>query len=216
MIGKKYYFFLAFCLILLLIFLKGSSHNQKLPMKKLIAFGDSLTCGYQSGLTSKETPYTNYLKPLLGNDWILENKGINGEVTAQMLKRFERDVINHKPNVVVILGGTNDIGWGIDTKIIINNLKTMIQKALDAGITPIPCAIPSLIGNKRLILYRQEVNSEIAKFAKEKNLRFVNLFAATADKNLNLDRKYNNDGLHLNTDGYKLLAQVIYEQALKP
>jgi lysophospholipase L1-like esterase len=190
----------ALYLIVFLTFLQGSSHNRTLQMKKLIP---------------QETPYTSYLKTLLGDNWILENKGINGELTGQMLNRFRRDVIDHKPDFVVILGGTNDIGWGIDNNTIINNLKAMIQKALDAGITPIPCAIPSLIGNKRMIEYRQEINNEIAEFAKEKNLRFVNLFTATADKNLNLDKKYNNDGLHLNTDGYKLFADVIYEQALK-
>lgn len=183
-------------------------------MKKLIAFGDSLTRGYQPSPIFNETPYINYLKPLLGENWILENKGINGELTDQMLERFQRDVISRKPDVVVILGGTNDIGWGIDTKIIIENLKTMMQKALDAGITPVACAIPSLMGYKRLIPPRQEVNAEIARFAKEKNLRFVDLFAAIAEKNLFLKKKYSSDGLHLNTDGYKLMAQIIYEQAL--
>ncbi len=184
-------------------------------MKKLIAFGDSLTRGYQSGIIFKETPYTSYIKPLLGDNWTLENKGINGELTSQMLARFNRDVINHKPDVVVILGGTNDIGWGVDTKNIVDNLKTMIQKSLDAEIIPIPCAIPSLIGYEHLVLHRQVVNAEIVRFAKDKNLSFVDLFTVTADKNHNLDRKYSNDGLHLNTDGYKLIAQAFYVPALK-
>ncbi len=181
-------------------------------MKKLIAFGDSLTAGHQNG---PETPYTDYMKPLLGNEWVLVNMGISGELTSQMLMRFERDVIRHKPDVVVILGGTNDIGWGIETHSIINNLKSMVQQALDAGITPIPCAIPSLIGFNELIQPRQEVNAAIAQFANEKKIRFVDLFTATADEKNRLDQKYSSDGLHLNTRGYKLMAETIYEQALK-
>ncbi len=180
-------------------------------MKKLIAFGDSITAGYQADI---ETPYTDYLEPLMGDEWVFVNMGINGELTSQMLKRFERDVIRHKPDVVVILGGTNDIGWGIESQSIIKNLKSMVQQALDAGITPIPCAIPSLIGFDELILPRQEVNAAIAQFAKEKEIHFVDLFTVTADEKNWLDQKYSSDGLHLNTQGYKLMAETIYEQAL--
>jgi lysophospholipase L1-like esterase len=210
---KRYYILIKLGIILLLILLIKSSQQkkEKLPMKKLIAFGDSLTRGYQ---TYKETPYIDFLKPLLGEGWILENKGINGELTAQMLARFERDVIRHRPDVVVILGGANDIGWEIDNKIIIKNLKKMIQKALDKQITPVACAIPSLRGFSRLILPRQEVNTAISQFANEKNIAFVDLFAVTADENLWLAGKYADDGLHLNTEGYKLIAETIYQQAL--
>jgi lysophospholipase L1-like esterase len=187
-------------------------------MKKLIAFGDSLTRGYQtgSGRGTLETPYVDYLKPLLGNNWILENKGINGELTGDMLTRFQRDVIGHKPDVVVILGGTNDIGWGIDIQVIAKNLKTMIRQALDAGITPVPCAVPSIIGFDQMIVTRQKVNAVIYEFAQEKNLRFADLFTATADEKMRLAAKYADDGLHLNTDGYKLMAKTIYTQALVP
>ena len=90
----------------------------------------------------------------------------------------------------------------------------MIQQALDAGITPVPCAIPSLIGYNELIQPRQEVNAAIAQFAKEKKIHFVDLFTVTADEQNWLAGKYSSDGLHLNTDGYKLMAETIYEQAL--
>lgn len=210
---KRYYLLIKLGIILFLILLIKSSRQQeqKLQMKKLIAFGDSLTRGYQ---TYQETPYIDFLKPLLGEEWILENKGINGELTTQMLARFERDVIRHRPDVVVILGGTNDIGWGIDNEIIIKNLKTMIQQALNKQITPVICAIPSLRGFDRLIPPRQKINKAISQFAKEKNIAFVDLFNATADKNLWLAEKYADDGLHLNTEGYKLIAETIYQQAL--
>jgi len=36
------------------------------------------------------------------------NKGVNGETTAQILDRFEHDVLDHEPAVVVIMTGTND------------------------------------------------------------------------------------------------------------
>ena len=41
------------------------------------------------------------------------NRGIGGQVTAQMLLRFYPDVIALKPKAVLILAGTNDIGGNI-------------------------------------------------------------------------------------------------------
>ena len=37
------------------------------------------------------------------------NRGISGQTTPQMLLRFRADVIDLKPEVVIILAGTNDI-----------------------------------------------------------------------------------------------------------
>jgi hypothetical protein len=71
-------------------------------------------------------------------NWI--NKGVAGNTTDQMLARFQTDVINLHPDVVHILGGTNDVlkeNWvqssqcGPDT---CENISAMTQMALAAGI----------------------------------------------------------------------------------
>ena len=41
------------------------------------------------------------------NDFV--GRGISGQTTSQMLVRFRRDVIDLRPQVVVIMAGTNDI-----------------------------------------------------------------------------------------------------------
>jgi lysophospholipase L1-like esterase len=40
------------------------------------------------------------------------NAGVGGDTAAGGLKRLERDVLAHKPTVVVVAYGVNDIGWG--------------------------------------------------------------------------------------------------------
>jgi GDSL-like Lipase/Acylhydrolase family len=71
-------------------------------------------------------------------NWI--NRGVAGDTTDQMLARFQTDVIDLHPDVVHILGGTNDAiqeDWqysnqcGVDT---CANIGTMAQMAYDAGI----------------------------------------------------------------------------------
>jgi len=200
----------------ILFYMANSFFSTRAP-KTIIAFGDSLTRGLQisSGRFDKETPYTDYLKPMLGNGWKVRNKGISGELTHEMLERFSKDVVIEKPDVVVILGGSNDVGWGVPAETVIENLKTIIQQAIDAGIKPIPCAIPSIMHNKKLVPPRRKINLAIALFAKNNGIPFVDLFSATSDEGGMLARQYSSDGLHLSTKGYKLMAKTIYEQGFK-
>jgi lysophospholipase L1-like esterase len=76
--------------------------NVKLPPPaagedRVVFMGDSITDGWgrHYGTFFPGKPYVN--------------RGISGQTTPQMLVRFRSDVINLKPKVVVILGGTNDI-----------------------------------------------------------------------------------------------------------
>ena len=68
---------------------------------KVIGIGDSLTAQYQIELSSK-----------LGSSWEVITAGCGGNTTGQMVARFHSDVLNHKPNYVIIWGGINDIGPG--------------------------------------------------------------------------------------------------------
>lgn len=60
--------------------------------------------------------------------------GISGNETSQMLARFDTDVMAYHPDVVVILGGVNDIkNSGVDPATIASNIFAMVQKAESAG-----------------------------------------------------------------------------------
>ena len=194
------------------------------------AIGNSLTVGYQSPLKgydwSKPTPYTSYLmdmsKQLLddmgNNELIVEfhNLGIVGELTEDMLYRFKRDVIDIHPNYVIILGGSNDIGMGISPQNITANLVEMYETALEQGVTPISCTIPSILGFDIGIPPRLQLNQIIKNICLEKEVVCVDLFTATSDPETNrLRNVFSNDGLHLNTEGYKTLAVTIFSQTVK-
>ncbi|HEX8575350.1 MAG TPA: GDSL-type esterase/lipase family protein, partial [Flavobacterium sp.] len=81
---------------------KYKNENDKLmrePIKpnRVVFMGNSITEGWKnidSGFFAKN----NYI-----------NRGISGQVTAQMLVRFRPDVIDLHPKAVVILAGINDI-----------------------------------------------------------------------------------------------------------
>ena len=72
------------------------------------------------------------------------NRGISGQVTAQMLVRFRQDVIGLKPRVVVIQGGINDItgasGPGSEG-MIADQIRSMTDLARANGITVVLASV---------------------------------------------------------------------------
>jgi len=145
------------------------------------------------------------------------NKGLNGDLTESMLSRFDRDVLQLKPSHVIILGGANDLGWGTPVAEIYRNLEKMYDKAIHHGIRLIACAVPSILGYDSLIPPRVRLNRMIRSYCEGKGAKYVDLFSATADPaTQRLSPNYSNDGLHLNAEGYRKVAETIFKEALLP
>ena len=195
----------------------------------IICFGDSLTAGFQSPTpqnpTGLETPYGQFLQERLGPSVEIRVSGICGELTGEMAMRFRRDVLQHRPSHVVILGGTNDLGWNAEPADIMKNLVKMYELARASQTTPIPVTVPPIrvdvagegpdaaafIG--RHLERRAELNGLIMDYALSKGLAWIDLFSATAEPETRLlAAQFSNDGLHLTTAGYRLLARLLYDQ----
>ena len=198
----------------------------------MICFGDSLTAGFQSPTrdnpTGRETPYGQFLQSHVGDGVQVRISGICGELTGEMVMRFARDVLNHQPGYVPILGGTNDLGWNASPSEIMANLIKMYEQTLAMGAVPIPVTVPSIrvedaSGSREgqewiaeHLSRRYELNKLIQDYAGSKGLACADLFAATADPvSDQLAVIYSNDGIHLTTAGYELFAEQI-AHILKP
>jgi lysophospholipase L1-like esterase len=180
---------------------------------KITTFGDSLTVGYQSPY--QPTPYASFLLPLLPEDTTIAIAGVSGETTSDMLFRFDRDVLKNPPDLVIILGGTNDLGWGIPIGQILKNLSQMYHQALAAKVIPMACTLPSILGADEFIPPRIDLNQKIEQEAEALHIPSVDFFKATADPDGRLLEAYSSDGLHLNSRGYEKMAQVVYETNFK-
>ncbi len=188
---------------------------------KIVTFGDSLTLGFQSPSSQNPmgapTPYGQFLKELLGDGVEILIRGISGELTGEMVQRFNRDAVSHRPGYVVILGGTNDLGWGAHPAEIMKNLIAMYERARSENIQPVSVTVPSIRGFDPLIPPRQALNNLIMEYSLIARQPFVDLFTATAEpETLRLAETYSNDGLHLTTEGYRLLAKILYREVFKP
>ena len=192
----------------------------------VVCFGDSLTAGYQSPTCdapyATETPYGAFLQERLGAQATVMTSGVCGEVTRDMGIRFRHDVLPHRPNYVVILGGTNDLGCHVAPPDIFNRLLHMYEQALAAGIRPVAVTVPSIRVEVNpadrhwlddFVMQRQHLNRLIRDYCAKHAVACVDLFEATVEPNtLLLAGPYSNDGLHLTTEGYRKMADLVYEQ----
>ena len=196
---------------------------QKMDKRLIVAFGDSLTVGYQSPTMLhpwyRETPYADFLSARMNKNGRPVNiivRGISGELTHEMVSRFHRDAIEHKPDYVIILGGTNDLGWGVPIDEIISNIGSMYEQAISSGIRPVGVTVPSIRDFDFLIPQRLELNNKIKSECESLAISCVDLFTALAEPGaFRLAEEYSNDGLHLTTEGYRLLADLLYDEVFK-
>ncbi|MBL8039596.1 MAG: hypothetical protein JSS38_11485 [Nitrospira sp.] len=192
----------------------------------VICFGDSLTAGFQSPTrenpSGRGTPYGQFLQSHLDAAVEIRISGICGELTGEMVARFRRDVLDHQPNYVPILGGTNDLGWNASLQDIIDNLIAMYDQVFSMGSLPIPVTVPSIRvegaaesqeGQEWVaehLVRRRQLNKLIQEYADSKSIACVDLFAATAEpESGQLAASYSNDGIHLTTAGYRLFAEQV-------
>lgn len=150
-------------------------------------------------------------------------RGIGGQTTPQMLIRFIPDVIDLKPEVVVILAGTNDIAENSgfsSQKMIKDNIKAMAQLAKQNDIKVILCSIlpvydypwnPGLKPVPRIA----DINKWIQKYAEANNLIYLDYFSHLADANQGMKKEYAEDGVHPTWAGYKIMEPLVVEEIRK-
>jgi lysophospholipase L1-like esterase len=150
-------------------------------------------------------------------------RGIGGQTTSQMLTRFQADVIDLKPKLVVIMAGTNDIARnnGIIThKHIMQNIKSMCELAQYHKIKPILCTILPACEfrwNKELkpAADIKLLNDMIREYAQKNKIPFVDYYSALVDERGGLPANIAADGVHPNMDGYAIMEPIVLKTIRK-
>ncbi|UWD47643.1 SGNH/GDSL hydrolase family protein [Clostridioides difficile] len=190
---------------------------------KIVCLGDSLTYGFG---VSRSNSWTN----IVSQETRLEiiNKGINGDTTSGMLVRFNEDVLKNSPDIVFIMGGTNDFIAGAGNEVINSNIMAMVHQAYAKNIIPI-IGIPLKpdtqsvredwssftdfnIVSKKLELY----NYWIRKFSMTFNTDFVD-FYSEYNKSMEKEgyKKLYFDGVHPTKEGHRIIANIFIKSINK-
>jgi lysophospholipase L1-like esterase len=152
------------------------------------------------------------------------DRGISGQTTPQMLIRFRPDVIALKPQVVVILAGTNDLAGNtgpMTLEAIEDNLTSMAELAqanrihvVLASVLPVSNYGHDAQGNPVDVRTRRppekilELNAWIKRYAADKGYVYLDYFSAMVDSQGLLKKDLSDDGLHPNAPGYTVMAPL--------
>ncbi len=180
-------------------------HNVCNNGNRIVFFGDSIT-EFWTPLNSTIFQNTNHI-----------NRGISGQTTLQMVKRFQQDVVELHPKLVIILAGINDIAENtgpITVEAIFQNITSMVDLALNNTIAVVLCSVlPSnSISWKTNIAPSDKIiqlNQLITSYAEHHKIAYIDYYQAMVDNKNGLDSRYGDDGVHPNLEGYSVMEQLI-------
>ena len=176
---------------------------------------------------------------------IVVNRGVGGHTSRDGLARFERDVLEVKPDHLILYFGTNDACNSrrlVPLEEFRQNLQTMIGRARAAGTQSIVLVTLNPVMNEYLALrhpthpFRDDIGAHQAQYdvvirqvADANNLPIADLrklveeHGGAVEKRFCLVRNLSNakakDGVHLTPDGYRLMAELfepIFKERIRP
>jgi lysophospholipase L1-like esterase len=199
--------------------------------KKIIFFGDSITqqAAEPGGFILKMDSMLE--KNNIKENYDLVGAGVSSNKIYDLYLRLDDDVLNKKPDIVVIFIGVNDvwhkriIGTGTDPDKFEKFYSAVLKKLIEKNIKVIVCT-PASIGEKTD--FTNEQDGDLNKYcniirgiATKNNLPLVDLRKIFLEYNLknnpaNKDRGIlTKDGVHLNDIGNQLVADEMWRMISK-
>lgn len=135
------------------------------------------------------------------------NRGIGGDTTNGISKRFD-EIITLQPKQLFVMMGINDLGVGKNPKEILTNYEGILSRAIKDipnveifihSVLPINNDMnKSNIDNSNVI----EVNKGLKELSKKLEITFINIHPLFSDVENSLMPEMTWDGIHLSAKGY--------------
>lgn len=184
--------FVAVCLVVLLAACDRAPTLPRIAQHDVIlAFGDSLTHGTGA---SRDTAYPAVLASLTGRTVV--NAGVPGDTTASALERLPGVLAEHKPRLVLLCLGGNDMLRKHPQSETENNLRLLVQtiRASGAEVMLIAVPEPKLFGG---------APDFYGRVAREMRLPLEDDVFNDVLK----DNRLKADPIHANAEGYRVVAE---------
>lgn len=163
------------------------------PADVVLAFGDSLT--YGTGASEHES-YPAALSQLIGRKVVRE--GVPGEVTAQGLARLAGALDEHRPRLVIVCLGGNDMLRKVNESEIRENLREIMKTIRGRGIDVVLMGVP----RPALLTGAPEFYGEVAR-------EFKAPYEGKIVKDVLLTPGEKSDPIHPNAKGYRRIAEAL-------
>ncbi len=184
-------------LLLALLLLAGCGEPARLePLPAdavVLAFGDSLTAGSGAGEASA---YPAVLETLIDRRVI--NAGVPGEESAEGRERLPSLLARHRPGLLILCHGGNDLLRKRGKQQLADNLEAMIATARERGIGVVLVGVPK----PGVLLDDAELYRDVAESTGV-------VYEGDALESILSDRDLKSDTIHPNAAGYRRLAEAI-------
>ena len=188
---------------------------------KIMCMGDSIT--YGNGLTNLSDRWSDIVAARTG--YTLVNLGIGGDTTGGMLARCQTQVFAKYPDVLHILGGTNDICFTYDYHQAFANMVSMIRHAQTFGVPlligiPIPF-VPERFNNYEWFQDRDNdyITQQCERYAHvlrayctARDIPHIDYRSAFLNEDGTVKKDYYTDALHPNAKGHLAMAEVLLQR----
>ena len=172
-------------------------HLQPLPEQAVIlSFGNSLT--YGTGAAQSQS-YPAQLAQLSGRNVI--NAGVPGEVSREGRQRLAELLDQHRPQLLLLCHGGNDLLRKLDKTALRSNLEAMIQMAQARGIDVVLIAPPG----PSLLLSVDPLYTELAE-------QYQLVLEDSILRQVLLNNALKSDPIHPNAKGYRLIAETLSQR----
>lgn len=163
------------------------------PSDVIVAFGDSLTFG--TGAAEAES-YPAALGRLLGRNVV--SAGVPGEVTAGGLVRVQSVIDDHKPKLMIVCLGGNDMLRKIDEAQTTANLREIVKTITAQNIAVVLMGVP----RPALVTSAPPFYAVIAK-------EFGIPYEGKIVTDVLYQRDQKADAIHPNAKGYRRMAEAL-------
>ncbi|MEH6346007.1 MAG: GDSL-type esterase/lipase family protein [Bermanella sp.] len=157
------------------------------------------------------------MAPSFGSLPIL-NRGISGDWALKALERFDKDVLELKPKLLVLLIGTNDLEHGQSIDEILSNIEIMLKEAHEQDIKVILCSLLPVRGQyikDRPINDILKINDHLSGLSIKHIADYVDFHSELIDNEGTFTLEFTSDGLHPNRQGYMKMSKIIFPYLIK-
>jgi len=181
---------------------------------KIVAIGSSSTVGLwvlASAATYPEVMRRELLRLRSNATISVINSGRVGDTVQDNVARFERDVLAHRPDLVVWQVGTNDVVWGGRPdrrfkEMVIEGVKALKAAPADVVLMDLQYA-PMVLASDY-----STIEAIIAEVAKQERVGLFSRFALmrnSIDAGVAQGALVSWDGLHTTVDGYDCIGRAL-------
>ena len=185
----------------------GDRPGETTVPDRIVFLGDSITDGFTYPLLVRQA-LAEAGRPVP----TVINAGIGGDTAEGMAGRLERDVLVHRPDLVTLSVGINDVLRGVPLETYTTRVRAILERLRDEGV-PVLVMTTSVLGKQK----REEdealadYNTILRRLAEEFGLDVAEVYAVMDRARQNGTEVIEADHVHPNYAGHRQMARAVLD-----